>query len=142
MKKTKVAIYNCYIAENDFVAEQNKKNLAKIQEGIEVNQLYEFVGIFEDKCSGIAPMEDRPELLRLLEMAEKGEVNIIGIPMIKRLTRDVTLLIDIVQKFDKHNVKIEFIAEKINTEFFNEQPRLLLLKSHQLFEDIEPEMKM
>lgn len=115
MNKSKVAIYSCYLTMQKAEEKVYKDKIAGIKEDIENNPYMELVGEYVDICSRNAPLEKRPELLKLLELSKNDTLNEIAIPSLKYIGRDMDTMMNIVQTFYNHRVGLKFYAECINT---------------------------
>lgn len=69
------------------------------------------VRIYEEKASGAKP--DRPELMRLLDNARKGDVVVVW--KLDRLARSLRQLIDTAVLLNQRGVELQSLTENINT---------------------------
>lgn len=115
MNKSKVAIYSCYLTMQQAEEKAYKDKIAGIKKDIENNPYVELVGEFVDICPRNAPLEKRPELLKLLELSKNDTLNEIAIPSLKHIGRNMDTMMNIVQTFYNHQVGLKFYAECINT---------------------------
>lgn len=115
MSKSRVAIYSCYLTMQKAEEKVCEDKIAGIKEDIANNPYMELVGEYVDICPQNAPLEKRPELLKLLELSKNDTLNEIAIPSLKHVGRDMDAMMNIVQTFHNHRVGLKFYAECINT---------------------------
>lgn len=116
MKKTKVAIYSCYIPYNEDSEKNNRKKLEDLKLKTEEQSSVEVIGIFEEMVPAKTQLADRPELQKLLQMARLHEVDEIIAPRIRHLSTRVVDLYDIFKQFDNENVKVICHEEGIDNQ--------------------------
>lgn len=73
----------------------------------------ELVGIIEDSESGKSL--DRPGMKRLLAMIDRGEVDVVVIAKLDRITRSVKDLADLLEKFSRRGVALISVADSLDT---------------------------
>lgn len=81
---------------------------------ISSNPSYEFVGVFADYgISGTT--ENRPEFIRMIELAKKGKIDLIITKSISRFARNTTVMLQTVRELRIIGVEVEFEKENIST---------------------------
>jgi DNA invertase Pin-like site-specific DNA recombinase len=80
-------------------------------------QLVETSGmvLFEDKCSGAVPFQDRPSGRRILQALQAGELQSLVVHSLDRLGRDLLDILNTIRLFTDHGVAIEIRKEGLRT---------------------------
>lgn len=127
MNKTKVAIYNCFIPYNQELAKESRQKLEAIKEEITEKTSDEVIGIFEDARPASTELRFRPELQKLLRMAERKEINEIVVPRVRQLSTSVRNMINIIRQFEKHGVTIKCLEEGMNSRSVHTKTALQIM---------------
>lgn len=139
-KKTKVAIYNCFIPYTQELAKACRQKLEALKKEIEEKTSDEVIGIFEDARPASTGLRFRPELQKLLKMAERKEINEIVVPRVRQLSTSVRYMIDIIRQFDKHGVTIKCLEEDMNSQSVHTKTALQIMALGTQF-SAEPQTK-
>ncbi len=79
---------------------------------------YNLIGIIEEQISGAKKNQDRPELLKLIEMIDVGKVNKVLVWELSRLGRNVVEILQVIQIFNEK--KVSLYIKNFNLETLNE----------------------
>ncbi len=85
------------------------------QQVINANPIYEFSGIYADKGISGRAIAKRPQLLRLLDDARNGKVDVIFTKSVARFARNTEELLTMVRELRDNGVKVFFEKENIDT---------------------------
>ncbi len=85
------------------------------QQVIKANPLYEFNGIYADKGISGRAIAKRPQLLKLLNDAKNGKVDVIFTKSVARFARNTEELLKMVHELRDKGVKVFFEKENIDT---------------------------
>lgn len=88
---------------------QREKNIAFIQ-----LQNWTLVGYFSDPGYSGKNL-NRPDMQRLIQEIERGNVDVLVVHKLDRLTRNIGDLYDLLELFERHRVKFVSITENIDT---------------------------
>ena len=94
------------------------------QQVIKANPLYEFGGIYADKGISGRAIAKRPQLLKLLNDAKNGKVDVIFTKSVARFARNTEELLTMVHELRDNGVKVVFEKENIDT--FNPNSEIFL----------------
>ena len=106
----RLAIYNRqkYGESNEFTT-----HLEVFKRRWETEPEISVVGVFCDVCFGTAKYEEKAELKKLLEKCKSGDVDIVAMQSVSRLSRDTRSMIDILKKFHGTQTVLWFEKEKM-----------------------------
>lgn len=109
----RIAIYSCYIPYNEDSEKNNRKKLEDLRLKMGEQDSVEVIGIFEESLPAKTQLEDRPELLKLLEMAKNNMLNEIIIPRMGQLTTSYIVADDIFERFKNEKVCVKCLEDGI-----------------------------
>lgn len=91
------------------IDEQKERILDHIQK-----EKWTFIGQFTDPGYSGKDLK-RPGMIRLLSEIEKGNIDIVVVHKLDRITRDISDLYNLLNLFEKHKVEFVSVTEKIDT---------------------------
>jgi len=113
-KKRRTCAYARVSTDSDSQGESLENQITYYENLISSNPDYEYVGIFADQ--GISGTTDRrPEFQRILELARRGEIDLIITKSISRFARNTTIMLQTVRELKDIGVEVRFEKENINT---------------------------
>jgi len=71
--------------------------------------------VFEDRCSGSIPFQDRPAGKMIIDTMMKGDLEQLVVHSLARLGRDLLDILNTIQLFTEHQVPIEIQKEGLRT---------------------------
>lgn len=80
---------------------------------------WEIVEVCEETISGSAGIEDRPAILRLLELAEAGTIKKVLVHEVSRIARRPSVVLTFVEMLERHSVSLYWHAQAIETLLAN-----------------------
>lgn len=78
--------------------------------------------VFEDKCSGGIPFQDRPAGKRVMDVLESGDLEGLVVHSLDRLGRDLLDILQTIKTFNDAGVPIEIRKESLRTLDENGKP--------------------
>ena len=128
LSKKKVCAYARVSTLSDPQGESLDSQITYYEKLIKSNPEYEFVEVFADR--GISGTTDnRPEFRRMLEMARKGQIDLIITKSISRFARNTTIMLETIRELKALNVEVEFQKENIKTLSGDGELMLTILSS-------------
>lgn len=112
-KKPKVCAYCRVSTSSEDQKESFKNQIEYYEKLLKNNPDYEFVGIFADEAKS-GTTDDRPNFQRMINMAEKKEIDIIFTKSISRFSRNVVDLSRYCKKLKNLGVDVVFEEEHIS----------------------------
>lgn len=79
------------------------------------NPCYNYIGLFADQGISGKSLKYRPQMLALLDLCKKGEVDIIFTKSVQRFARNTTELLEVVRELREKKIAVVFEKEGINT---------------------------
>ena len=113
-KRKRVCAYARVSSDSDAQGESLENQTQYYQGLIESNPEHEFAGVFADQ--GITgTKENRPEFQKMLELARKGQVDLILTKSISRFARNTTIVLELVRELKMLGVEVVFEKEQISS---------------------------
>ena len=113
-KRKRVCAYARVSSGSEAQGESLENQTTYYQDLIESNPEYEFAGVFADQ--GISgTKEARPEFQKMLELARKGQVDLILTKSISRFARNTTIVLELVRELKMLGVEVVFEKEQISS---------------------------
>ena len=113
-KRKRVCAYARVSSGSEAQGESLENQTTYYQNLIEANPEYEFAGVFADQ--GITgTKENRPEFQKMLELARKGQVDLILTKSISRFARNTTIVLELVRELKMLGVEVVFEKEQISS---------------------------
>ena len=79
---------------------------------------YNFIGVIEEQISGAKKNQDRPELIKLINLIDEGKVHKVLVWELSRLGRNVVEILQVIQMFNEK--KVSLYIKNFNLETLNE----------------------
>ena len=113
-RKTRVAVYCRVSTEKDDQEDSLEEQQKAYTELVSLRSDWELVGVYSDSLSGLSA-EKRPEFMRMIDEALKGNIDRILCKSVSRFSRNVAECKKYTDMLRSKNVTVEFEKEHIST---------------------------
>ena len=114
MKKEATPVSVAIVVRVSTSKQDTARQLAELQTLADTKG-WQVVKVLQETVSGSANIEDRPALLRVLELAAEGKINKVLVHEVSRIARRPSVAMTFVEMLEKHCVSLYWHAQGIET---------------------------